>query len=374
MTFADFEATYWDLEAKVDFFRLLQPDNAVEQKQQFLQALGTSIRLNPVFRYAPPDSSLIDADERIAALLRSLETFPNHPLYEAYENLISKVVESISLMRLRRSDVEFRKRLTAIWGTPTEQELTDARAFLSTSETPAAPEKDLTAGVLADTLRSSMLWATDDWDIEEDRNLSARVSVSPLRKRIRIRADAMFDEAEVRRYLVHEVGVHVTRYENGAMQPFLLFRHGFPQYLATEEGLAVYAEEQAGVTDVSVLRKYAGRLVATEAAARGSFLDVYSELIEWFAPSEAYEIAQRVKRGLEDTGYPGGYTKDLAYFRGYRSVKAHLSQGCNVVPLLVGKVGLQDLSLVDEMLDLRLLVPPKHVPSFFKAAISEAQR
>ncbi len=372
MTFAEFEAAYWDFAARLDFARFVQPDNAVEQKQRFFHALDTGIGLNPVFRYTALDSSLTDADERIADLALSLTTFQGHPLHEVYKRLLTKLVETISLMQLQRSSLDFRRRLTGLWGSPTEQELAEARSFLRTSAMPTARKKDVTASRLVDTLRRSMLWASGAWVIEEDRNLSARISVSPLRKRIRIRAETMFSEEEVRRYLIHEIGVHVTRYENGVMQPFLLFRHGFPEYLATEEGLAVFAEEQAGVIDVDVLRKYAGRLVAAYTATQGSFLDVYRELVEWFDPSQAFEITQRVKRGLEDTAYPGGYTKDLAYFRGYRSVQEHLAQGRDVIPLWVGKVGLQDLSLVDKMLDSRLLLPPKHLPSYLRAAISKS--
>ncbi len=47
--------------------------------------------------------------------------------------------------------------------------------------------------------------------------------------------------------LRHEIDCHVLRSENGKQQPFKIFNYGFPNYLETEEGYAIYMVNQLGI-------------------------------------------------------------------------------------------------------------------------------
>jgi hypothetical protein len=71
----------------------------------------------------------------------------------------------------------------------------------------------------------------------------------------------------------------------------------------------------------------------------------------------SWDLAVRVYRG-------GGFVKDHVYLEGYLMVKKFLSEGGDVRKLYVGKVGLDDLSLVDDLLLNGVIREPAILPDF----------
>ena len=69
------------------------------------------------------------------------------------------------------------------------------------------------------------------------------------------------------------------RYENGYRQLFKIFGMGISEgWQRTDEGLAVYNEELFGVLTHSILRKYAGRVVAVYYSMKNSFYETFKIL------------------------------------------------------------------------------------------------
>ena len=163
-----------------------------------------------------------------------------------------------------------------------------------------------------------------------------------------IRAD------RVEALLHHEVGTHVVTYQNGTRQPLTLLTTGLPGYDETQEGLAVLAEYLVGGLDPRRLRVLAGRVVAIDRMLGGAdFPEIFETLrSEHAMPARtAWSIASRVVVG-------GGHVKDAIYLRGITHLLEALADGTDLDVLLVGKLALEHVPLIQDLLDREVLRPP----------------
>lgn len=160
--------------------------------------------------------------------------------------------------------------------------------------------------------------------------------------------------------LAHEVGTHLVTYYNGLAQPLTLFGKGLANYIPLQEGLAVLAELLVGQLDVNRLRLLAGRVVAVDALLAGAEPPETIRLMRedhGFPERTAFRIAVRVHRG-------GGLTKDVVYLRGLRQLLSYLGQGRSLEPLYVGKIGLEHVGVVEELLHREVLASPRFRPRY----------
>ena len=189
-----------------------------------------------------------------------------------------------------------------------------------------------------------------------DGKLEIRSDVSDLmvsHGRFLIPAGAHFRRSRVAPLIQHEVGTHVVTYFNGVSQPLQLLAVGLPDYDETQEGLAVLAEFVTGGLDPQRMRLLAARVVAVKRVLDGAgFADIFAELHERhsFPSRVAWGITTRVSRS-------GGFTKDVIYLRGISRVLEFLAERGSVEPLLVGKLALDHVPLIEEMLDRGVLRP-----------------
>jgi len=199
----------------------------------------------------------------------------------------------------------------------------------------------------------------EGWQIAIEPSMSARVSVRMPNRVLRIRAGARFDPQEVERLRVHEIETHVRRGENGALQPLRLFESGLPRYSATEEGLAIWSEEQVGVRHPQQERTLAAMVCAVDRARRASFFETYEQLASWLAsPWQAFSVVLRVKRGMRDTSLPGAYVKDYIYLWGRAQLERFLKEGRQLSTLYLGKISVDQVPWVEELLQRGELQPP----------------
>lgn len=174
--------------------------------------------------------------------------------------------------------------------------------------------------------------------------------------------------ARAQALLQHEI-THVVTYANGRSQPLKVFAAGLAGYEALQEGLALVAEHLAGGLDAERLRLIAARAVAVHRLCEGaSFPAVVAELTDRHGlPVRAgFGIAIRVFRC-------GGLTKDAIYLRGLLQLLDHFAAGGAVEPLLVGKVALDQVPLVEELLRRQVLRPPPLRPRWLDAPGAEAR-
>lgn len=189
---------------------------------------------------------------------------------------------------------------------------------------------------------------------------------------IKIRADALFNERDVRALEVHEGLVHVGTTLNGLNQPICTFlAKGPPSSTVTQEGLAILMEVIAFASYPTRLRKLTNRTRAIHMAEEGAdFIEVcqfYRE--QGFSLEYAYSNAYRAFRGSTPTGLP--FTKDLSYLKGfiliYNYIQLAVRKGkLEQIPLLFcGKTTLEDMRTLRQLVDEGLVVPPKYLPPQF---------
>jgi uncharacterized protein (TIGR02421 family) len=172
--------------------------------------------------------------------------------------------------------------------------------------------------------------------------------------RLLIPESAAFRADRVEPLLHHEVGTHVVTYQNGARQPLTLLTIGLPGYDETQEGLAVLAEYLTGGLDPRRLRVLAARVVAIGKMLDGAgFLEIFEALrAEHRIPARtAWSIAIRVIVG-------GGSVKDAIYLRGITRILEALAEGSSLDVLFVGKLALDHIPLIQDLLDREVLQPP----------------
>lgn len=361
------ELEWEDIEQSYRLSPYNAPRNREAEYQKVLAAYDAEKTYNPQFEYqeTPPYPT-----SRIREFMARLAPDQSHLEMLYYE----KAAHELSAIHCvqTHSPAAITGASCLAYGLPDRQLLAEAQAILSQYSTPdITPVKNIAAEQASVWMQSALEHAgIQEWQAVVFRPMSAMMSVNHLDKQIRVRKGTMFSQNTLRRLLAHEIGVHVLRYENGIVQPIRLFRNEFTGSLDTEEGLAVYNEECAGVLETDTLRKYAGRVIAAHLALNQSFFEVFQALVPPFGQEMAFEITARAKRGFTDTAQPGAHTKDIIYLRGYLQVKAHLEQHPEDYPLLfTGKVGLQHLPLVRELLEAKIITLPTVLPTDIVAAV-----
>lgn len=140
--------------------------------------------------------------------------------------------------------------------------------------------------------------------------IPSKVNISPKQQLMKINPHVKLTSLDVKRLSAHEICVHYMRYYNASLSGIRILETGTSNYIETEEGLAVYAEEQKGVLSKAQMFVYAGRVIATYYALYMSFYDVFQKLKSYgFENEEAFAITMRAKRNLCDTSQKGDLQK-----------------------------------------------------------------
>ena len=313
---------------EVSFSQHLNPTNGREAREAFLRGAAA-----PPFEYAP----LAQADDLLARL-DAADPPRDHPAGA----LIGRCIDGTRLLVLAlrdRTEARFDALALAADWYPEPESLA-----LSLED---APAERFAASIPAPVLIARLREALDErslsaWRVVEDPVMAARVLVDGAKKLLRVHPQARFRPNDLSRLVVHEIDVHAWRAANGERQRLRCFETGLPGSLQTEEGLALVAEEEAGVSSPGVLYRQLWVLRAIEHGRQAGFRAVYERLTEAVGPDLAWGISLRIKRGLGRPGEPGVYAKDSVYLRGRMAVRAWLDAGGAIDRLYVGKVGLFD--------------------------------
>ncbi len=322
----DADRVHHDLLRRVAFSRHLNPTNRDAARLAFLAGATA-----PPFSYIPlPDP------QGLLALLDRHEPPRDHPsgqIVGACFDSIRLLIEALA----ERSAAAF-DRLACAAGWYPEPEMLRMRF-------PSGPAPVLTFSVDARQLmarlrRALTERALDDWSVEADTVMSARVLVDSARRLLRVNPRARFHHGDLERLVVHEIDVHAVRSANGQRQKLRCFETGLLGSLITEEGLAMVAEELAGVSSPGALPRQVEVVRAVELARHVGFRELYQQLKPRVGSGLAWGICLRVKRGLAHPDQPGVYAKDTVYLKGRMKVREWLDDGGDITRLYVGKVAL----------------------------------
>ncbi len=313
---------------RIPFSRHLNPCNVREARRVFRAGAHA-----PPFRYHP----LVEADALLAELDR-IRPDTDHPAGVLVASTIDSTALLIRALRDRSAAAFARLAARADWF-PSEELL--SLRFPSPPPDPE-PADQSSATMISALERALQARGLHGWRVERDTVMSARVLVDSAKRLLRVNPLARFRSRDLRRLVAHEIDVHVMRAHNGKAQALRCFSTGLPGSLATEEGLALVAEEQVQAASPGVLSRQVEVVRAIHRARQVGFRELYSELAERQGTALAWGICLRIKRGLDHPELPGVYAKDSVYLRGRMMVRQWLDAGNDVRKLYVGKVGIDD--------------------------------
>ena len=312
----------------------VNPKNLAKARTMFFKE-----KHDPIFTYTKPDKSLLGFSD----ILKEL-SFGDTAIEQLFEAKRKELINKCEAM-VRIGKSNFSKKIQKVYPPPSPALVEQARKILSLPQSEKDQRimrKDAISAIRKVCKQIGIKYRIRSVELATSANISPQKRVLELKKRERFALDY------VKRLIVHEIGTHALRSENGALQEYKLFRGGTGNYLETEEGLAVFNEYRSGMMTHSILRNYAGRVIAIDTALQTGFRGTYKALRKYFSEKTAFKLAVRAKRGLKDTSQPGAYTKDVVYLRGFLAVKKW-SKRNDVASLYVGKVSLQDLKLMEEL-------------------------
>lgn len=351
-----------DIRRQFDMLFLVTPFNAKSSWEAFQDA---DFRTSPSFQYRP-----LPFDPWV--MKRALTEIPVEQIDDpTLAHIFRATQDELDRQLTMLVDIgseRFRYGSVQVYGRVERNLITQARTILRTL--PRGVESDADedrcgAEVLARRARTEIsryreLDPSFSASVEVREDIYSGLLVSG--GRLLVGQEASVLPGRVAALLAHEVGTHLVTRHNGERQPMQLLQSGLAGYDPLQEGLAVLAEYLVGGLTPSRLRLLAARVVAADATLRGvRFDEVFALLTDThgFAPQTAYTITLRTFRG-------GGFTKDAAYLRGLNQVIQYLKAGGDLEPLYIGKVSLDHVPLIRELLLRDVLQPPAVLPRFLE--------
>ena len=342
-----------------DRFRFLldvTPVNAVVSRQQFLD----DGRI-PVFSYR----ALEDDPDVLAAMLDGIDVgkVEDASLGHLLRAKARELELQVEMLRARETD-DFLPLSIELYGTVSPGLLRKAESILDSITAPATSPSG------SDWIDAPTFAAMAEEELDHyraiDPDIGVHVEVRPDAAGVMVSGPTLLVSTDTRLsrqrawpLLQHEVGTHLVTHVNGSYQPLRLLASGLAGYEETQEGLAVLAELLVGGLTANRIRQLAGRVLAVHQMVGGAtFAEVHRSLLATgFAPGGAFTTAMRVFRS-------GGLTKDAIYLRGLLDLVDHLGDGHDLDVLLLGKVSLEGLPLVGDLLDRGILNAPRLRPRY----------
>jgi uncharacterized protein (TIGR02421 family) len=346
----DIDASLTEIERSLNLLLNVTPVNATEAWADFERSdFGTAPTLR--LRQLEFEPDLVRRD------LYDLEienvTDPAlHTLFQAKRDEIARQITALE----DRDTARFVYGSLQLYGGVAQPLVSAAEELLETIPEQAPSTSSVTAGVFADAARAECDRYRAVYP-DFPSHIEMRDDISELMVsfgRLLIPEAATIRTDRVEPLLHHEVGTHVVTYQNGARQPLKLLTIGLPGYDETQEGLAVLAEYLTGGLDPRRLRVLAARVVAIDEMLDGAgFLEIFESLrSEYRIPTRtAWSIAIRVVVG-------GGSVKDAIYLQGIARLLEALAEGTSLDVLFVGKLALDHIPLIQDLLDREVLDPP----------------
>lgn len=320
--YLDYEKQYLDLIHQIDT-SYPKPLNSKEERKKFFKKLKKKEIYNPQFKFENKEISE-ESLQKLQELSSSIKLYKDE--YHLKKLLKQKIEEDILLLKCHKQwgNKHSCNYSIKIYNSPSMFLVLRAKLFCRNFQRERVKFKRITAKKVGEELQREVKRLTGDTIKVQYKRLANKMNIIAHSKLIEINPSESYTSLDLERLKVHEIGVHYIRYYNAKqLTPVKLFERGTDHYIATEEGLAVYSEERAGVLSKAQMYIYAGRVLATYYAQKMDFYSLYHYLKQYgYKDNDAFSLALRAKRNLEDTSKLGGYTKDHIYFKGYYEVKA----------------------------------------------------
>lgn len=359
--FNTIELQLHEVAVRINVLNYINPTNIEFERKKFF----ASNDYNPQFLYTPLNFD----PKKLFEQLRSID-IPKQKEFALLRQQKASLKKRIFLIR-SIGTAKMSKFAIALFGKPTDSLLARARNQAKRIS-PKKRQKNLSHKEVVSLFKKAFVKYGLNWEIKE-KDMVASAAVIAEENTLYLKKGAKFSRQFITQLIVHEIGTHILRAENGRRQPYRMFGVGLPGYLETEEGLALYNQEIHDCMNERLLQMYAGRVLASQYAISHSFRETYTYLRRYFTQNDAWKLTLRVKRGLCDTSLPGAFTKDIAYLKGYYQVKEYIRKGGSYNDLYIGKIGIQHIKLVKQLPGLKdpLILPLYRYFGYFVTVLED---
>ncbi|EDP96466.1 flavohemoglobin expression-modulating QEGLA motif protein [Kordia algicida OT-1] len=344
-----------DIVKKIELLSYVNPINVEEEKEKFFKSKYLT---DPQFKYPEIDFDRFQLHRQLIS--QPIEHIEDENIRELYEDIIyaySGLVQCIQTIGTKR---KFYYNSLRSFGTPTEQDVENAKFILHFEEEDANEEQFQPKYSPKETeaiFREYSKQYDFSYHIKFSKDMSAIAMVLNNIKTLVINEKHTFSDNELAVLTNHEIGVHMVTTMNGLLQPLKIFSNGFPNYEETQEGLAVFSEYMSNNLTVKRLKELAYRVIAVDSLAKGySFSTTFRKFVNTYDLDRdtAFNISVRAHRG-------GGFTKDYLYLSGLKKIYNYYKSGKDMKPLLRGKIALDYLENIESLADNNYVVAPKHL-------------
>ena len=348
-----------NLVKKIELLSYVNPVNIEEEKEKFF---ASKYLTDPVFVYPSRDFDKFKLHKEFFAL--PLDSIKDDGLRELYEEIIYFYSGLIQCIETIGCGKKFYYNSLRSFGSPTEQDVENAKFILHFEDDNLQDEifkpKHSAESAVA-IFREYAEQYDFNFEIKSSDKMAAIAMVSNNLKTLFVSSNHTFSDNEMAVLNNHEIGVHLVTTMNGLLHKLKIFSHGFPNNEETQEGLAVFSEYMSGNLTLKRLKELAYRVIAVHSLAKGySFSKTFRLLHNTYDLNRetAFYITMRAHRG-------GGFTKDYLYLSGLKKVYDYYNQNKDMSLLLTGKVSLEYVATIKDLIAGGFAVNSKHITDSF---------
>jgi uncharacterized protein (TIGR02421 family) len=356
----EIDANLHRLVRTIELLNYVNPLNIAAEKKKFI---SSKYNYEPEFRY--PKKKFNGYKLHRLFFSQRLERIDDEDIRQLYEDVIYEYSGLIECIETIGHGRKFYFNSLKSFGTPTEQDLDNARFILRFDDSEF--REDLLPMYSVEEAREVFEEFAKRYDfnfkIKISKNLSAAAMVLNNSQTLVLRKTHKFSKNQLDVLTNHEIGVHMVTTFNGLLQPLKVFSNGFPNNVETQEGLAVYSEFMSGSLTIERLKELAYRVIAVDSLHKGyQFSDTFDLLHNQYKLNrdKAFAITLRVHRG-------GGFTKDHLYLRGLKKVFRYAQSDKDLGILLTGKVSMDYIPTIQKLQGMGLAIPARHFTDAYRS-------
>lgn len=342
-----------------EILNYINPINLEQEKKRFFKS---HYLINPSFRYR---QIILDPFQFKRTLYRiPVENIRDINIQLLYKDAINAYTDKIDLLATIGTG-KFVYNSLRYFGEPSERDLNNASFLLHSPDVESEEDKVYQVEEVMDTFKTEIKSYGFDAKVEIAKNIVSKVLVLNSKKLIRLRRDATFTEKSMLALLNHEIGVHMVTTINARTQPLRILQAGLPVNTLTQEGLAIMSEYLSDNLTVFRLKELSLRVLTVKNMLNGfDFRQAFEFLMDTGLMNEdaAFYMTARIYRG-------GGFTKDYLYLKGFRYILNYQKHGNGLEKLLLGKVSLSHVETLNELVERRILLPPKYKTKAFSRPV-----
>jgi len=334
---------------QLGFNKKLQPINYIEEVENFKLDPNS----NPKFTYEDHTDLIYKLENKIEKI-----KIPDTKIGKIFQDKTKEIKLMLKCLEFLGTS-EFTSHFSKLTPIVQESELLKAKLYLENDIKPLLNSgKKYNQKEFIKLFQEVLDKYKLNYKIELDKNTLTRMKVTS-KKKIKINANTQkLTENQVKKLIAHEIETHAITYQNGNQQPYKIFNYGFANYIELQEGLAIYNQEKK----LGIKHNYfaANNFIGNKVVLENSFKDAYEILKEQNIIKNPINFIARCKKGISNTKFKGGNTKQLVYFRGALKVRDLIERNPNIIKILyLGKINFSSIPTLKkaDFINQRIILP-----------------